>query len=45
MNKLRILLRNIKEAMTLSNYKRDKSIVLFDSWFGNRFADNPRYLF
>ena len=45
MDKLRMLLWNIKESLKLSNYKRDKSIVLFGAWFGNRFADNPRYLY
>lgn len=24
---------------------RDKSIVILDSWFGQKYADNPRYLF
>ena len=26
-------------------WKRDNSIILMDSWFGNKFADNSRYLF
>lgn len=26
-------------------WKRDEQIVLMDSWFGNKFADNPRFLF
>lgn len=26
-------------------WKRDESIVLLDSWFGGKFADNPRFLY
>ena len=26
-------------------WKRDDSIVLIGAWFGNKFADNSRYLF
>lgn len=26
-------------------YKRDKSIVILDAWFGKRYADNSRYLY
>lgn len=42
---LKRLLWNISQAIISLFRKRDKSIVLFGSWFGKRFADNPRYLF
>lgn len=36
---------NIPAAIRSSFWKRDESIVLMDAWFGNKFADNPRFLF
>lgn len=36
---------NIIYALRSLFWKRDKSIVLFGSWFGMKFADNPRYLY
>ena len=45
MNKLKILIWNIKEIFRISNFRRDKSSVLFGAWFGEKFADNPRFLF
>lgn len=44
-NKLGIIGRNIVEETKHLFMKRDKSVVLFGSWFGNRFADNTRYLY
>ena len=40
---LKKLLWNIGQL--IQSQKRDKTIVLFGAWFGNRFADNSRYLF
>lgn len=42
---LKRYLWNIKEFFVFSNFFRDKKIVLFGSWFGEKFADNSRYLF
>lgn len=36
---------NIFYAFLSLFWKRYKSIVLFDCWFGEKFADNPRFLF
>lgn len=45
MKKIDILLWNFKELFVLSNYKRDKKTILFGAWFGNKFADNSRFLY
>ena len=45
MKKIEIIARNVLEEIKQLRLKRDSSIVLFGSWFGNRFADNSRYLF
>lgn len=45
MNKLEVIGRNLIEEGKQLFIKRDKTIVLFGSWFGNRFADNTRYLY
>lgn len=42
LNKLKMVLYNSYSAV--SN-RRDNRVVLFGAWFGNRFADNSRYLF
>lgn len=36
---------NIPSAIKSLFWKRDETIVLMDSWFGNKFADNPRFLY
>lgn len=42
LNKVKMILHNTVSAF----YKgRDERVVLFGAWFGNRFADNSRYLF
>ena len=43
MEPLRKLLWNISQIGKSKG--RDNSIVLIGAWFGNRFADNSRYLF
>ncbi len=43
MNKIDIITTNFINSKKYKN--RDYSIVLFGAWFGNRFADNSRYLF
>ena len=37
--------KNIFYLICSCFYRKDPSIVLFDSWFGQKFSDNPRYLF
>ena len=39
------ILRNIVMMSRSLLYNRDSSIVLLDSWFGYRFADNSRFIF
>lgn len=36
---------NIPSIMKSLFWKRDENIVLMDSWFGYKFADNPRFLY
>ena len=38
-------MQNIKDAICSMVWKRDNSIVLFGSWFGEKFADNSRFLY
>lgn len=45
MNKIQIIIGNIIGETKYLFKGRDKSVVLFGSWFGNRFADNSRYLY
>lgn len=40
-----IFLRNIPSAIKSLSWKRDPSIVLFGAWFGEKFADNSRFLY
>ena len=42
LNKIKIILRN---ASSCCCSRRDEKVILFGAWFGNRFADNSRYLF
>ena len=44
-NKIKLLITNIYYCFTSIFYFRDKSIVLVGSWFGERFADNSRFIF
>ena len=44
-NKISLLARNTCMAICSLSWKRDASIVLMDSWFGKKFADNPRFLY
>ena len=43
--KINTLINNIVMAFKSLGWKRDDSIVLFGSWFGERFADNSRFLY
>ena len=45
MGKLKLIIINIKNAVCSIFWKKDSACVLVDAWFGQRFADNPRYLF
>ena len=45
MGKLDIIKNNIIGEIKSVISPKDKSIVLFGAWFGNRFADNSRYLY
>lgn len=39
------IIKNMIYAIRSLFYKKDKTVVLFDAWFGQKFADNPRFLF
>ena len=43
--KLIIGIKNIKWVLNSLFWKKDPSVVIFGSWFGKKFADNPRFLF
>ena len=45
MNKVKIITWNIKERCNRANFRRDMKTVLFGAWFGEKFSDNPRFLF
>lgn len=45
MKKLEILIWNLKELLLINNYRRNNKIILFGSWFGNKFSDNTRFLY
>lgn len=45
MKKIKMILWNLMTGIKSLFVKRDMSIVIFGSWFGNRFADNSRYLY
>lgn len=45
MNKLKTITWNIKESFRRANFRRDMQTVLFGAWFGEKFSDNPRFLF
>lgn len=43
--KIKIITKNIIYAIKSLFYKKDDSIIVCGSWFGTKFADNPRFLF
>ena len=45
LKKINIKFNNVFFAFCSLFWKRDKSIILFGSWFGSKFADNSRFLF
>ncbi len=45
MNRLRLILKNLYLYFRYGFKKRDKQLILFGSWFGEKFADNSRFLF
>lgn len=44
-NKLKLLVSNLGFAIQSIFWKKDKSVILFGAWFGEKFADNSRCLF
>ena len=40
-----LIFKNIKMAIISLTWKKDRRVVLFGSWFGEKFADNSRFLF
>lgn len=44
-NRIEIIIKNLIYLCISIFWKKDKSIVLMDAWFGQKFADNPRYLY
>ena len=45
MSRIKLIVKNIYRATESIFYNRDSSIALFGAWFGDRYADNPRYLY
>lgn len=45
MSRVKLLFENIYLYFRYGLRKRDNQIILFGSWFGNKFADNSRFLF
>ena len=43
--KVMVFIYNIGMAFTSLFWKKDKNAVLIGSWFGEKFADNSRFLF
>lgn len=43
--KIKQIIRNISLAIQSIFWKKDQSVVLFGAWFGERFADNSRFLY
>lgn len=39
------ILDNVGRLCKSFTYKKDRSVIVIDSWFGQKFADNPRFLF
>ena len=44
-NRIRVIINNIIWLFQSWGWHKDPSIVVMDSWFGQKFADNPRFLF
>ena len=45
MNRVKLLLKNLFLFFRYGLRKRDTHVLLFGSWFGDKFADNSRFLF
>lgn len=45
MNIIEKFLKNILLALESLFWKKDNTVILFGAWFGEKFADNSRYLF
>lgn len=45
LKKIKLIISNILFAFRSLFWKKDKSVVLLGAWFGEKFADNTRYLF
>ena len=43
--KLKVFLTNLYMATRSLFWEKDESVVIFGAWMGERFADNPRFLF
>ena len=43
--KVKIVFLNVVYFVQSLFWKKDEKVILFGSWFGNRFADNARYLY
>ena len=43
--RLKLIFKNIGMALYSITWRKDKQIILFGSWFGEKFADNSRFLF
>ena len=43
--RIKVFFTNIKYAICSLGWKRDPKVILFGSWFGEKFADNSRFLF
>lgn len=44
-NRLKLILTNVYMAVLSLFWKKDDTIIVVGAWMGERFADNPRFLF
>ena len=44
-NKCKLIFNNLIMGLRSLFWRRDRHIIVFGSWFGNKFADNSRFLF
>ena len=44
-HKIKMCFSNLKYLLSSLFWLKDKRIILFGGWFGERFADNTRFLF
>lgn len=44
-NRIHLICNNIIWFIESFTWKKDSTVVVMDAWFGQKFADNPRYLF